>query len=77
MSEENSNQLVRQALAEKVFAVYHELIHQLRILPIQQGLPFVQKAYLDIDTGMVIVKEMIMTGQLIFPQPKTTPESKL
>lgn len=74
MSEQQQSQeqlaLVKQALLEHVFKLYHELVGNLRKLPIQQALPLLQKAYMDIDTGMVLVKEIVNSAPLVFPRPK-------
>lgn len=59
----------RKELLEQVFKHYHEFIYKLRQLPIQQGLPIVQKAYMDIDTGIVLIKEILNNTPLKISQP--------
>ncbi len=71
-----SIQVVRQSLTESIFKKYHELSKLLHTLPIQQGLPLVQKAHLEIDCSMLVFKEILATGALIFPKPSVPPKKE-
>lgn len=66
-------QLVRESLIQSIFKDYHELIGKLKKLPIQHALPLVTKAYLDIDCAMLVFKEILSSGLLMFAQ---APEKK-
>jgi hypothetical protein len=59
--------LIRNTLLTSVFQHYHAFVNCLKQLPILQQLPLLQKAYMDIDTGIILVKEILMTSPLLFP----------
>lgn len=74
--DQESIRVVRHSLAETIFKKYHELSNLLHNLPIQQGLPLVQKAHLDIDCSMLVFKEILASGMLIFPKPSIPPKKE-
>lgn len=68
MSQENNDQqvaLIRNSLINSAFAKYHELIALLKSLPIHQQVPGMQRAYMDIDSGMLWIKEILSTAPII------------
>lgn len=67
-------QLVRDSLIVEAFKKYHELINFLKKLPIPQGHVGMQKAFLDIDTGMLWVREILNTCNLVFAAPEKKEE---
>lgn len=75
---EDQLKAVRNALISSVFEKYHQLMDIIKMLPLSPELPALHKAYLDIDTGLVWIKEMLSSSPLVFPQPKNqeNPEEK-
>lgn len=71
-------QIIRQSLIETIFKSYHELIKKLQQLPINQVLPIIQKAYLEIDCSMLVFKEILIATPLSFTAvpPKKNQEKK-
>lgn len=60
---------LRNSLIKSTFESYHNLINVIKKLPIPQMLPGLQKALLDIDTGMLWIKEILNTAPLMFAPP--------
>jgi hypothetical protein len=65
--------IVKQSLLNNAFAQYHELIKILKALPITQETNTMQHAYLSIDTGMLWIKELIMTSPIIMTEQPPAP----
>ncbi len=69
-------QQLRNGLIQNIFQQYYQFINALRILPVQQQLPGMLRAYGHIDDGMLWVKEIINTAPLIFAPPSAAAEEK-
>lgn len=69
-------QQVRNALVQNIFQQYYQFINALKILPVQQQLPGMLRAYGHIDDGMLWVKEIINTAPLVFAPPSAPTEEK-
>ena len=65
--------LVRQSLLNSLFAPYHQLMGVLKSLPLEPMIPLFQKACLDIDTGITLIKELINSNPLKLNEPAPIP----
>ncbi len=65
-------QALRQTLTNTAFQHYHALIQYLKSLPIPQAIPGMQHAYLSIDTGMLWIKDLLLTCPIILPPKEPT-----
>lgn len=71
MSENEVNeQEIRAKLIKNIFEAYQHFMVLIHHLPIPKQITGMQKAIIDIDTGMVWIKELLMTAPLSFPKPK-------
>ncbi len=61
-------QTIKQSLLNTAFKQYSDLIIFLRGLPFNQNLPGFHQAYINFDTGLLWIREMISSGHLVLPQ---------
>lgn len=66
-------QHVRNALVQNIFGQYYQFINALKLLPVQQQLPGMLRAYGHIDDGMLWIKEIVNTAPLVFAPPTSVP----
>jgi len=60
-------QVIRQSLINNIFQQYHEFLKFLKALPIHHQLPAVQHAFIELDTGMLWLKEVLSVSPIILP----------
>jgi hypothetical protein len=78
MTEQDQLTAIRQSLINTSFQHYNVLIQFLKLLPVNQQVPGMTQAYLQIDGAMLWIKEIIMTNPIILspPAPIVEPDNE-
>jgi hypothetical protein len=64
-TQEEQMGVMRNALIQALFTEYNKMAVLIKNLPLDKATPVFQKALLDIDTGVLWIRETILTAPLI------------